>query len=111
MRIAIPIADGKLAMHFGHCELFALVDVDEGKQIVDQSEVAAPPHQPGLLPKWLSERGVSVVIAGGMGRRAQSLFTQAGVSVVVGAPMLPVHTLVERYLEGKLEAGLNPCDH
>ena len=29
MKIAIPLANGQLAMHFGHCEQFALIDVDE----------------------------------------------------------------------------------
>jgi len=28
MKIAIPLAEGKLTMHFGHCSSFALVDVD-----------------------------------------------------------------------------------
>ena len=58
MRIAIPLADGKLAMHFGHCERFALVDVDPTeKKILKREDIAAPPHEPGLLPKWLAERG------------------------------------------------------
>ncbi|HUU43246.1 MAG TPA: iron-sulfur cluster carrier protein MrpORP, partial [Planctomycetota bacterium] len=75
MRIAIPMADGRLAMHFGHCQEFALVDVDVEKgSITGQTAEAAPDHQPGLLPKWLAERGAEVIIAGGMGRRAQDLF-------------------------------------
>lgn len=51
MRIAIPMADGVLAQHFGHCERFAFVDVDPGTKLVKGvTEVAAPEHQPGLLP-------------------------------------------------------------
>ncbi len=72
MRIAIPLADGKLAMHFGHCERFVLVDLDPaGKKVVKRENVKAPPHQPGLLPSWLAERGATIIIAGGMGRRAR----------------------------------------
>ena len=68
MRIAIPMASGKLALHFGHCEQFALIDVDPAtKQILNQDFVAAPDHQPGLLPRWLREKGVNVVISGGIG--------------------------------------------
>ncbi len=56
MRIAIPVADGKLAAHFGHCEKFALIDVDEEKKEILANEMTeAPPHQPGLLPVWLDE--------------------------------------------------------
>ena len=34
MKIAIPVADGKLCMHFGHCEKFALIDIDEVKNVI-----------------------------------------------------------------------------
>ena len=42
MRIAIPIADGKLAMHFGHCERFALVDVDPSKKRYSSARTSRP---------------------------------------------------------------------
>lgn len=112
MRIAIPLANGKLAMHFGHCESFALVDVDtESCLIKGRNDVAAPAHQPGLLPPWLSEKGATVIIAGGMGQRAQDLFTQQGIKVVVGAPAETPETLVKDFLEGSLKLGGNACDH
>ena len=67
MKIAIPLANGKLAMHFGHCEYFALVEVDQtAKEIVRRSDIDAPPHEPGLLPPWLADKGSSIIIAGGM---------------------------------------------
>ena len=112
MKIAIPLADGRLAMHFGHCESFALVDVDITKnEIVSREDVKAPPHQPGLLPPWLAERGAQVIIAGGMGQRAQALFSEQGIKVIVGAgPEAPEH-LVNDYLAGKLQIGENLCDH
>ncbi len=112
MRIAIPMADGRFAQHFGHCEKFALIDVDPvTKQITASTEVAAPEHQPGLLPPWLKERGVNLVIAGGMGSRAQMLFQAAAVEVLTGAPSESAATLVRRYLDGKLVTGANVCDH
>ena len=64
MRIAIPLADGKLAMHFGHCEKFTLFEVDtEGKKILRSRQIDPPPHVPGLFPRWLNEQGVNHVIA------------------------------------------------
>ena len=112
MKIAIPLADGKLAMHFGHCERFALVDVDPAeKNILGREDIDAPPHQPGLLPPWLAERGVTVIIAGGMGQRALSLFTEHGIQVIVGAPSDTPERLVGDYLAGTLQAGENVCDH
>ena len=112
MRIAIPMADGRLAQHFGHCEKFALVDVDPvTKEVTGSAEVAAPEHQPGLLPPWLKERGVDLVIAGGMGSRAHSLFQAASIEVLTGASADSVSSLVRQYLEGKLVTGENACDH
>ena len=112
MRIAIPLADGKLTLHFGHCERFALIDVDtEAKKILKREDIEAPPHEPGLLPKWLAERGANVIIAGGMGQRAQNLFAEQGIQVMVGAPAQVPEQLVTEYLTGTLETGENACDH
>jgi len=112
MRIAIPLANGKLSMHFGHCERFALIDVDlDEKKILKREDVDAPPHEPGLLPKWLAERGANVIIAGGMGGRAQGLFAEAGIEVVVGAPSEMPERLVGDFLAGTLQLGGNLCDH
>ena len=112
MRIAIPLAGGKLAMHFGHCERFALVDVDiEKKQIVSREDVTPPPHEPGLLPRWLAERGANLIIAGGMGQRAQALFAESGIEVRVGARSETPERIAGDYLSGSLQTGENACDH
>lgn len=112
MRVAIPVCEGVLTIHFGHCEKFAMVDVDEGlKAIIGTMAVEAPPHEPGLLPGWLAERGVNLVIAGGMGGRAQQLFADAGVKVIVGATSAEPESVVMDYLAGNLVTGANVCDH
>ena len=112
MKIAIPMADGRLCMHFGHCEQFALVEVDEdAKAITAVSHQTPPAHEPGVLPRWLHEQGADIIIAGGMGQRAQGLFAQNDIKVVVGAPAGKVEDLVSAYLSGTLKAGQNVCDH
>jgi predicted Fe-Mo cluster-binding NifX family protein len=112
MKIAIPLAGGKLAMHFGHCERFALIDVDETeKKLLKREDIDAPPHEPGLLPRWLAERGATMIIAGGMGQRAQGLFAEQGIQVVVGAPAEVPETLVALHLSGTLQSGTNVCNH
>ncbi len=112
MRIAIPMVGGKLSPHFGHCERFALLDVDEaGKRVLRQETVEAPPHEPGRLPAWLAQRGATVILAGGMGQRAQELFAAQNIQVVVGVPSETPDLLVAQYLAGTLQAGGNVCDH
>ena len=112
MRIAIPTAKGLLCMHFGHCETFALLDVDEATGIIKESKmVEPPPHEPGLLPRWLKEKGADVIIAGGMGMHAQSLFAESGIKVVVGAQGGEPDGIVKKYLAGMLVTGPNACEH
>jgi predicted Fe-Mo cluster-binding NifX family protein len=112
MRIAIPVSQGKLDPHFGHCRSFALIDVDLGvKKITASATVDAPPHEPGLLPAWLSEKGTELVLAGGMGQKAVQLFAGHGVAVIVGVPTLDPVTLALGYLAGEIGAGANACNH
>jgi len=112
MRFAIPVAGGTMSLHFGHCEHFALIDVDEqSKKILRKELVPSPGHQPGLLPKWLAEQGVSIVIAGGMGSRAQSIFQQNNIVVIIGTMENEPEKAVLNYLNGQLATGDNICDH
>ena len=110
MKFAIPIADGKLTAHFGHCKEFAMVEVEDQK-ILSTEMLDPPPHEPGVLPRWLKEQGTTIVIAGGMGQRAIQLFQQAGVEVFVGAPVDEPENLVKSYLNQTLVTGGNVCDH
>ena len=112
MRIAIPLAQGKLSLHFGHCDQFAIFDIDDSiKKVINRKDVSPPTHAPGVLPKWLHKNNVSVIIAGGMGQRAQQMFTQNDIKVVVGASGQTPEELVSAYLEDTLQTGDNICDH
>jgi ATP-binding protein involved in chromosome partitioning len=112
IRIAIPLVNGRLTAHFGHCESFALVDVDpKGKKVLKREDIEAPPHQPGLLPPWLAKKGANLIIAGGMGQSAQRLFAEQGIRVVVGASVETPEKLATDYLAETLKLGDNVCDH
>lgn len=112
MRYAIPVSGGMVSAHFGHCEQFAIIDVDEeSKQILKKELVTSPGHEPGFLPQWLAEEGVSVVLAGGMGSRAQGLFAQNNIEVVVGVLENDPERAILSYLNGALDTGGNICDH
>ena len=110
MKIAIPTAQGLLCPHFGHCESFAIIDTADGR-IVGRTDMVPPPHEPGLLPRWIAAQKVNLIISGGMGNRAQSIFIQTGVEVIVGAPVDMPEKLVGQYLAGTLKTGANACDH
>jgi ATP-binding protein involved in chromosome partitioning len=112
MRIAVPVTGGALSSHFGHCEQFLLVDIDpDGKTIGRRQLLTPPAHEPGVFPAWLHGQGANIIIAGGMGSRAQSLFQQHGIEVVVGASGDDPGHVVQAFLDGQLVTGANACDH
>lgn len=112
MRYAVPVSGGAVSAHFGHCEQFALIDVDEErKEIVKKGLIPSPGHEPGLLPQWLAEEGVSVVIAGGMGSRAQNLFAQNHIKVIINVLESDPEKAVRDYMAGTLSVGDDVCDH
>jgi len=112
MRYAVPITDDKVATHFGHCSHFALFDIDETRNVIMRGEVIpSPGHEPGVLPAWLADEGVSVVIASGMGSRAQALFRENRIEVVIGALGDDPERAVLDYIRGVLATGDNICDH
>ena len=109
-RIAIPMAGDLLSEHFGHCQAFAYVDVDNNN-IIKITIMDPPEHQPGTYPKWVAANGATDVIAGGMGPMAVNLFNEAGVNVFVGAPLDTPTNLVNNFLADKLNLSANYCDH
>jgi len=110
MKIAIPTENGKLCAHFGHCEKFA-VFTTEGEKIVNEEFITPPPHEPGSHPRFLRDLGVNIIIAGGMGNRAQSLFTQNNIQVYYGVPAQDLKELVRTCISNELKSGENFCDH
>jgi predicted Fe-Mo cluster-binding NifX family protein len=111
MRFAIPTYQGKLCSHFGHCEAFAIIEVDEEGRILSETYIQPPPHAPGVIPRWLKEKGVDKVIASGMGPRAQMFFSEMGIEVIIGAVGEDPKELVKAYLNGTLVTGPNVCEH
>ena len=107
--IAIPSEnpgglDAGLGAHFGHCDLYTLVTVDDG-QIADVQVLPNVPHQQGgcLAPvQHLAGNGVKQLIAGGMGLRPLMGFNQAGIDVYYGAGAQTVGQAVQAMLAGQL---------
>lgn len=99
-------------MHFGHADTFTLFDVNfETGDIISSQDISAPPHEPGLLPRWLREQGATGIIACGMGIRARNLFEDNGITVTVGVQPGPADKIIRDFLGGTMESGDNICDH
>ena len=100
MRIAIACDGTKVTEHFGHCDGFTVFDAENGA-IIREETIANPGHRPGFLPNFLADRGVQVVISGGMGGGAVDIFRQRGIQIVTGATG-EARDAAERYLKGAL---------
>ena len=108
-RIAIPSMDkggldGQRSGHFGHCDVFTLVDVEEGK-IKDITTVSNQSHVQGgcMVPvNLLAENNVNALIVGGIGMRPLMGFKQAGIDVYHDAERPGIRPVVEDLIAGKL---------
>ncbi len=69
MKVAISTDNEFVSAHFGRCPAFTIVDIKDGKLEKAQT-VQNPGHQPGFIPQFLHEKGVTCIVAGGMGIRA-----------------------------------------
>ena len=107
IRIAIAGEGKNVTEHFGHCEAFLVYDVENGK-IIKEESLPNPGHKPGFLPNYLADRGVNVIISGGMGGGAVDIFNERNVEVIVGASG-DAKIAVEKYLNGELKTTGSIC--
>ena len=107
---AVPTINKKLCAHFGHCEQFAVIESVDNK-ITNVEYLTPPVHQPGTYPRFLAEKGVSTIISGGMGVKAQDIFAQNKIEVFMGIQADTPEALVDQYNANQLESGDNLCDH
>lgn len=108
-RIAIPSMgsggmDGQRSGHFGHCDVFTFVDVEEGeiKQVIT---IQNQEHVQGgcMVPvNLLAGHNVNALIVGGIGMRPLMGFKQVGIDVYHDAERIDIRPVVEDLIAGKL---------
>lgn len=107
MKIAVASEGKMVTEHFGHCEGFAIFEV-ENNRIEGKEFIPNPGHRPGFLPVFLHEKGVNVIISGGMGGGAIEIFNEKGIEVITGASGDAEKT-VNEYLKGNLKSTGSVC--
>jgi predicted Fe-Mo cluster-binding NifX family protein len=109
-RIAVPSMgdggmDGHRSGHFGHCDVFTLIDVADGK-IQSVSTIANGEHVQGgcMVPvNLLAKHKVNALVVGGIGMRPLMGFRQAGIDVYHDAERAEIRPVVEDLIAGKLQ--------
>ena len=108
--VAFPTSDRiNVDGHFGHTKEFALYTV-QGTEIKTVNYVTPPPHEPGVLPRFLGDNNADVIITGGMGQMAVNLFNQQHIDVILGAQG-SIEENLNDYVGGTLESTGSSCSH
>jgi predicted Fe-Mo cluster-binding NifX family protein len=107
--IAIPSTapgglESPLGAHFGHCDLYTMVSIED-KKIKSVEVIPNMPHQQGgcMAPvQYLADNGTNKLIAGGMGLRPLMGFNQVGIEVYFGGEFQTVGDAVNAFIKGQL---------
>ncbi len=109
MRIAVTYENGDIFQHFGHTEEFKVYEVEDGR-IVSSEIIGSNGSGHGALAGLLNDRGIDVLICGGVGGGAQAALSERGIELCAGAEG-NADEAVEAYLRGELENTGANCDH
>ncbi|MGI6607983.1 MAG: NifB/NifX family molybdenum-iron cluster-binding protein [Erysipelotrichaceae bacterium] len=109
MKIAVAANEGKIAEHFGHCEVFMIFDIENNK-IIKSETVKNPGHKPGFLPNFLADLNIKVIISGGMGMGAVNIFNERNVEVIL-TDISDSKKAIEEYMKGALKSTGSVCHH
>ena len=110
IKIAFPTSDKvTIDAHFGHAKEFCVYTVT-GNEILAVTHITPPEHAPGVIPRFLADYDCDVIITGGMGRKAVSMFDEAGIDVILGA-LGRVDVNLSEYLGGFLTSKESICNN
>ena len=110
MKIAVTYENGNVFQHFGHTQAFKIYETD-GKQILHSEVVSTDGQGHGALSNFLAERGIDVLLCGGIGGGAQMALKEAGIQLYGGVSG-NADDQVQAFLDGALSYNENVhCDH
>ncbi len=108
MKIVISTDENNfVSHHFGRCPFFTVFEIEK-EEILNKEIIDNPGHRPAFLPQFLSEIGVSCIVAGGMGYRAQELFAQKNIEIIVGVTG-KIDEVISKFVSGELKSGESFC--
>lgn len=84
MRIAVTYDNGEIFQHFGHTETFKIYEVENGK-IISSEVIGNDGQGHGALVKYLKQKGVEVLICGGIGGGAKNMLEDVCIKLYPGA--------------------------
>jgi len=100
--------DSTIAHHFGRCPFYVFVEIDgkEVKNVQGEENPYYRDHTPGAVPKYIAEKNAQIMVSGGMGARAVTLFEKLHISPVVGVSGT-VRDVIPGIINGEYDAVTN----
>ena len=86
IKIAIPTKNNQVDDHFGHCEYFSIIEVDDNKKMTSQFKIESS-KSCGCktnLAEELANEGVTILLAGGIGQGAINKLKSQNIEVLAG---------------------------
>lgn len=111
-KIVLPVRDGRIDDHFGHCEHYSIVTVDDTGKISGSEDMPSPQGcgcKSGIAAVF-KEKGITVMLAGSMGMGALNKLNEAGLTVIRGCSGA-VEDVLDDYLAGRLTDSGESCSH
>lgn len=112
MKIALPTRNGKIDSHFGHCEYYTIVEINENNEIVSKNTLESPVGCgcKSNIAYTLSELGVKLLLAGNMGQGAVNVLSSQNINVIRGCSG-DVDEVVKLWIQGQIKDSSIVCDH
>jgi len=107
MLIAIATDGGYVSAHFGRCEAYTMVDI-QNRKLDSMDKVDNPGHAPGAIPEFLHKKGVKKIVCGGIGARATEMFEQYGIEISAGIEGT-IENVIQLLKEGSLTGKESLC--
>ena len=109
MRVCVPSflpggLDARVSEHFGHCEVFTVADVEDGKIVKAwplSNDDEGQAHTCAIPVQRVIDAGVEHMIVGGIGQGPLMGFSQLNIKVYSGASGT-VEETVKRFIAGTL---------
>ncbi len=110
IKIAIPSKANQIDNHFGHCEYFSIVELNDQLEITKQYKMAAAENCgcKSDLAQELAAEGISVLLAGGIGQGAINKLKSANINVLAGFTG-SIEEVVERWKRKDYQVDISVC--
>lgn len=111
-KIAIPTRGNVVDNHFGHCEFYTILTIEQDGQIVSNETIPSPQGCgcKSNIAGQLEEMGVTIMLAGNMGQGALNVLTTHHIKVIRGCSG-NVMEVATAFLNGEIKDSGEGCHH